>query len=1061
MLQLSAENAVQFYMQKGQKIRGGFALPTVLIASVVMLTILSVAVTSVAAVRTNLKVQYYEQLAKVAGEAGAAYAEACLAKNNNVPLWTNEKPLTPATDCAGNQILSPTFQAMIVAGGGGGGAGIGGGGGGGGVVQVEGMAVGVGSYSVVVGAGGAGGVSKSTGSNGGNSSAAVYTAIGGGGGGGRVGTNSYTAATNGGSGGGGNGSYESSTGSGAPGAVGQSGQGNNGGMGSAGNTGSYAGNGGGGGGAGSAGGNASGDASGVGVSGNGGSGILSDISGQQVYYGSGGAGGRWGSGLVGVPGIGAGAGGSGTGVTGGAGQANTGAGGGGGSSGDGLGGAGGSGVVIVRYANNGSITATGGTVSIDGPYKVHKFTSSGTIQVTNVSNSSCPSDPRCSVTVNDTLRSSFRVARPTIHTTGKPIAIVHEGYVELLRSSNGQVWRTYTQQAVQATVVPDLCSGAATSPLGWTNAVNSSTQSSLPNASSARTITIADEPLNAGQMYFRKDFTVAQPGEYSVVSQTASTADVAEVYIDGVLRSTASNQITNGTVTLSAGCHTITARLTNKTLLPRASRFTAAVQVPGSEPIVATDSTWRVSAGSSVHYSSPDFYADPSIWIGATDYSDAQSTVSSWASTSGDPLTRLISPSCSSSCPSNSSTYFRDSKSFMLTQDTDVLISSFCDNACSVYIDGNQVMDNSSSGIGQQTVSLPAGAHHVSARLYNNVTASLMGLTLYDKTNSNVLTRTDTSWLTSRNIWVSGTNEGNDPTSYEASFRPSPSEIPEPPVYDLLVVGGGGGGGGNCNSCGGAGGGGGGGVVYQQSVVATTGSRTITIGSGGSAGAGGVNRTSGSKGGNTAFGGVIAQGGGFGGAQLGVSGGSGGSGGGGSGGGSPAAGTGGAGVNGQGFAGGTGSPGTLFAGAGGGGATGAGVNGAIGGDGGSGLITYLTGMRLVVGGGGGGGAYDVNAAGSGDAGSSGNGVNQNTNNGIGYSGVTNRGGGGGGGNGLNKGGSGGSGGSGIVVIRVKTGSMNISVSGSPNVSSTTIDGVGYTIYTYTSNGTFNILSLNS
>src|SRR5690606_22261972 len=117
--------------------KGGFALPTVLIASVVLLMVLTVSVSSVVAVRTALQTQYYEQLAKTAGEAGVAYAKACLAKNGNVPLWSDVKPLTPATDCAGNELLSPKVGVLVVAGGGGGGAGIGGGGGGGGVIVDE------------------------------------------------------------------------------------------------------------------------------------------------------------------------------------------------------------------------------------------------------------------------------------------------------------------------------------------------------------------------------------------------------------------------------------------------------------------------------------------------------------------------------------------------------------------------------------------------------------------------------------------------------------------------------------------------------------------------------------------------------------------------------------------------------------------------------------------------------------------------------------------------------------------------------------------------------------
>ena len=108
---INARILVEKRMLKKYSYRGGFALPTVLIASVVMLTILAVSVSSVTAVRTSLKTQYYEQLAKEAGEAGVAYAKACLAKNGNVPLWTNAKPLLPNTDCSGNAIAGVTCPA--------------------------------------------------------------------------------------------------------------------------------------------------------------------------------------------------------------------------------------------------------------------------------------------------------------------------------------------------------------------------------------------------------------------------------------------------------------------------------------------------------------------------------------------------------------------------------------------------------------------------------------------------------------------------------------------------------------------------------------------------------------------------------------------------------------------------------------------------------------------------------------------------------------------------------------------------------------------------------------
>jgi len=91
--------------------RRGFALPTVLIASVILLSILAVAVTSTVTIRTSLKNQYYAQLAQVAGEAGVAYAKACLSDNGNIPQWTNAKPLMPNTDCTGTALSGITCPA--------------------------------------------------------------------------------------------------------------------------------------------------------------------------------------------------------------------------------------------------------------------------------------------------------------------------------------------------------------------------------------------------------------------------------------------------------------------------------------------------------------------------------------------------------------------------------------------------------------------------------------------------------------------------------------------------------------------------------------------------------------------------------------------------------------------------------------------------------------------------------------------------------------------------------------------------------------------------------------
>ena len=1048
-------------MQKGQNFRGGFALPTVLIASVVMLIVLAVSVSSVAAVRTTLKTQYYEQLAKAAGEAGVAYAKACLAKNANKPLWTDTKPLKPSTDCAGNALLNPEVQVLAVAGGGGGGYNHGGGGGGGGVSYQSSFNIAAGqSYPTVVGAGGAAGNSTSnSGSKGGDSSfGGTVTAVGGGGGGSRLATNSVSASGVGGSGGGGAGTIDGGTGVPGAGAAGTSGQGYSGGNGSSGAT---AGNGGGGGGAGGAGGSSSGVNAGEGTSGKGGSGYLSDISGAVFYYGGGGSGGRWASGSVGLPGItGGGIGGDGDGVAGKPGQVNTGGGGGGSGGGAAGGGAGGSGVIYVRYANNGTITASGGSVTpyVAGPYKVHVFKSgSSSFNVSAAVGSACPSDPRCSVVVNGSLRSSFSVPRPTLDTNGRALTIPNSGYVELLRASTGEVWRTYRQPSVQVAAVPDLCSGAATSTLGWQNAVASATQEAIPSASSAQTITLTDGNLAAGKMFYRKDFTVLEAASYNVAVLTTDSTDVADAYIDGSFIDTSKGSLASTSVNLSVGCHTITVQVTNITLTPQPVRFTAAVQKSGSEPIVATNTSWRVSAGSTVHFSQSDFYADPAIWgkVVSPPNSAAQMASAAWITTQGDAFTQFIAPpgnGCAASCPASSSAYLRDSKDFYVASETDVKVSSLCDDNCAVYIDGDTVIDTSQwSSINQQTVSLTAGWHHIAMRLYNGGAApgqSSGAVSVVAIDSGQVLARTDRSWV-GATIWTPGLNATTqDIISYEDSFRPSPDEIPLPTTLDLLIVGGGGGGGSNAG-----GGGGGGGVLYYPNRVMSTGTYNVTIGAGGAGGTntGTTTAARGQNGGNTVFGSLTAIGGGGGASRdngpVASSGGSGGAGSGTNGVGREA------GANGttnQGFAGGDGTAsdqGVASKGGGGGGAGGPGVPGvpASAGDGGAGFMTYMTGGLLGFAGGGGG----SNTAGNGTLGLATDGGRG----GSSTAAVANRGGGG-------SGVGGGAGGSGAVIVRIKTGTMVVSTTGSPSVTSVTIQGVAYTVYTFNANGSFTISSIN-
>jgi len=767
-----------------------FALPTVLIASIVMLSILAVSVTATTAVRTALKNQYYAQLAQVAGEAGVAYAQACLADNGNIPTWTDAKPLTPATDCTGTQNIGPAVKALVVAGGGGGGA-TGGGGGGGGVQTSDFLPVTATSYPVVVGGGGIGGAAGAghNGNKGDPSSFNNLTAEGGGYGG----THGSNAGGSGGSGGG------AGMGTGGAAAAGGAGsQGNVGGNGFI--DPSWNGNNAGGGGAGGAGGNA-GNVPGTAT---GGAGISNSITGSAVYYAGGGGGGEvnaTNAGAVGAGGTGGGGGatvdGPGT-----SGTSGLGGGGGGGSYNSAYyaGGNGGSGVVIISYPTASGMTATTtGAVSIssDGANTIYKFTSSGTFTVTNASSVSCPSDPRCSVAVNGTVRSTFSIPKPTVDANGRALTIANTGSVELIRSSNSAVWRTYKQPSVQSVVVPALCSGNATAARGWSAAVVATTQNALAAASSAQTITLANTDLNAGYMYFRKDFSIAQAGEYRVSTITSSPQDIGDVYIDGNSVVTSAGWTSNQPVTLTAGCHTMGVRLDNATIKSRPSAFTLAL-LPKFDtiPVLVSDTTWRVAAGDSQHFTDLNYFETPGTWenvatFGGWNGTNPRLTVrmnsqtADWPATSGDInaqwITTQIGSAQNTDPPTLAYAWFRPSGApFNITATTNVRLSTYCDDECYVYIDGAVVMYSPWPSAMQTTnFTLQPGYHRIGVRLKNNPLGgnpapgsnpAAILLSVINTGTGAVVVHSDTTWHST----ISWLTDDANPYSYDSTFVTSP-----------------------------------------------------------------------------------------------------------------------------------------------------------------------------------------------------------------------------------------------------------------------------------------------
>ena len=86
----------------------GFALPTVIVASVVAMMLLLVAASASTAIREGLYAQHYRRLAREAAESGVVLASKCLELNNDLAQWSDASKLRPNTDCKGAVVAGRT-----------------------------------------------------------------------------------------------------------------------------------------------------------------------------------------------------------------------------------------------------------------------------------------------------------------------------------------------------------------------------------------------------------------------------------------------------------------------------------------------------------------------------------------------------------------------------------------------------------------------------------------------------------------------------------------------------------------------------------------------------------------------------------------------------------------------------------------------------------------------------------------------------------------------------------------------------------------------------------------
>ncbi len=396
----------------------------------------------------------------------------------------------------------------------------------------------------------------------------------------------------------------------------------------------------------------------------------------------------------------------------------------------------------------------------------------------------CPSDARCWVAVDGNVRSGFSVPAPDLDSSGRPVLIEQAGYVELTRTSTGAVWRTYRQPSVQAAVVPQLCSGASKSELGWTNAaITTATGTTFPTDTTARPISISAAASIPGPVQYRKDFSISQAGTYSLA---VKGDDRTTLYLDGKLIATTSNnnETALANIELTTGCHVIQGSVTGDGIVAGNNNLQFRLRKSGdSRETVVSDTSWRMSVGNSVHFSEPGYYTSPS-WLDArviSAYNGAPYTApTDWLTYSNsDTTAEWISSNANyvaGNYPFASYSYHRtkSAANWVMGAATEVRLSLACDDSCSLYIDGTEVLSSASpTQATTGVVTLSAGPHSVGVQLYNGgAVATTSGFLFSARRTSDdvVIDRSNAGWV-GTDAWYSAVQTMR---SYETTFKPSP-----------------------------------------------------------------------------------------------------------------------------------------------------------------------------------------------------------------------------------------------------------------------------------------------
>jgi Tfp pilus assembly protein PilX len=430
------------------------------------------------------------------------------------------------------------------------------------------------------------------------------------------------------------------------------------------------------------------------------------------------------------------------------------------------------------------------------PLQVNTGCDGNVVSACNASSNSAA----CTVSSNGDVVTNFSVAYPPLDTNtgdaayGDATSVTATGIVYILRTSqvgtNNPPWRTYKVSLTANLTAISECAPNNTSTAGWTNA------SYYPGyITPGSPIDLTSSAVNPGPMYYRKDFSVTTPGTYSL---TLGSNGENAVSIDGVLEFTNYDNASTVSVSLTAGCHVLVDKLTNGGIYPSVSGMQMTLKNSAGNTLIASDPTWRVITGSTVHFSQLNYSEDTNTWTPARDLGFWSNTSlpwggapAGWVAASGDSQAQYITTVNSQSgtngytYPASEYSWFRNEAGFTTTSaNTSVKITDYCDDSCTVYLDGVIVASGNSGGPVSTTINVAnAGTHDFGVRLYNASNGNI-GAFLFAAVNSSTgqeYMRSNGTW-DSTNFWSS---TAPDFYSYDASYVPPTDPAPTCPCSNI------------------------------------------------------------------------------------------------------------------------------------------------------------------------------------------------------------------------------------------------------------------------------------